>query len=80
METLIVEPKNRKQLIAIKSFLKALNVSFRKDDDSSINPSASGDKWFLDPENLSIVEKGMQDSKKGKTVRLTGDLKKELFG
>ena len=80
METLIVEPKNKKQLNAIKAFLKALNVSFRSGNESSTNPSPSGDIWFLDPKNIAIVEKGIEEAKKGKSVILTDDLKKELFG
>ncbi|WP_257670343.1 DUF2683 family protein [Parapedobacter tibetensis] len=34
METLIVEPHNKKQLAAIKAVLKALGVNFRKADES----------------------------------------------
>ena len=79
METLIVEPQNRKQLTAIKAFLKALNVVF-KEGDKSLNPSPSGDKWFLDPRNIAIVEKGIAGAKAGNTVPLTDELKKELFG
>ena len=32
MQTLIVQPKNRKQMAAVKAALKALGVSFRKAD------------------------------------------------
>lgn len=38
METLIVEPKSRKQLNAIKAVLKALDVTFRKEQESPYNP------------------------------------------
>jgi hypothetical protein len=38
MESLIVDPKNQKQLTATKAFLKALDVSFKKDPSSSYNP------------------------------------------
>ncbi len=37
METLIIEPKNRKQLSAIKAFLKDLDINFRKEE-SPYNP------------------------------------------
>lgn len=80
METLIVEPKNKKQLNAIKAFLKELNVSFKSNNERSANPSPSGDAWFLDPQNVAIVEKGIEQAKKGQSVPLTDDLKKELFG
>ena len=68
METLIVAPKNKKQLNAIKAFLKALNVSFKSDNESSANLSPSGDKWFLDPKNVAIVEKGIEEANKGKAL------------
>jgi len=38
METLIVEPKSRKQLNAIKAVLKALDITFRKEQESPYNP------------------------------------------
>ena len=38
METLIVHPKDRKQLAAIKAFFKALDVSFKKEKASPYNP------------------------------------------
>lgn len=80
METLIVEPQNKKQLNAIKAFLKALNVSFRREDESSANPSPSGDTWFLDPNNIAIVKKGIEEAKTGQGVILDDKLKKDLFG
>ena len=80
METLIVEPQNKKQLNAIKAFLKALNVSFRREDESSVNPSPSGDTWFLNPKNIAIVEKGLEEAKSDQRIVLDDKLKKELFG
>lgn len=38
METLIVEPKSQKQLSAIKAVLKALDVNFRKEEESPYHP------------------------------------------
>lgn len=32
METLIIHPENKEQLIAVKAFLKALKISFEKKD------------------------------------------------
>ncbi|TZF82700.1 hypothetical protein FW774_14480 [Pedobacter sp. BS3] len=77
---MIVEPQNKKQLIAIKAVLRALNVSFRKEGESSINPSPSGDAWFSDPKNIQIVEEGVAKAKTGPCVILDDALKKELFG
>lgn len=38
METLIVQPKNKKQLEAVKAFLRALDISFKKETQSLYNP------------------------------------------
>ncbi len=37
METLIVHPNNKKQLAALKSFMKAFKISF-EEDESPYNP------------------------------------------
>ena len=39
METLIVRPKNRKQLATIEAILKALDVSFNKEEKSPYDPA-----------------------------------------
>ncbi|RZK25617.1 MAG: hypothetical protein EOO43_05045 [Flavobacterium sp.] len=36
--TIIAHPKNKKQEAAIEAVLKALNVSFQKEDESPYNP------------------------------------------
>ena len=38
METLIVRPKNQKQLAAVEAVLKALNVAFQKEEENDYNP------------------------------------------
>jgi hypothetical protein len=38
METLVVKPKNQKQLDAVEAVLKALNVSFKKEEKSPYDP------------------------------------------
>ncbi len=37
METLIVRPKNQKQLATVEAVLKALNVAFQKEEKSQYN-------------------------------------------
>lgn len=59
METLIVEPKNRKQLSAIKAFLKALDVSFRKEEESPYNP-----------EFVAKIKKSEKQFEKGEYITL----------
>lgn len=37
METLIVKPKNQKQLATVEAVLKALNIAFQKEEKSEYN-------------------------------------------
>lgn len=44
----------------------------------SISPS--NDPFFDDPRNIEQIEKGVEQAKEGKTVKLTSSLREELFG
>lgn len=57
METLIVQPKNKKQLVAIEAVLNVLNVTFRKE--SNYNAE------FADE-----IKKGEEDVKNGRVIRI----------
>ena len=59
MESLIVDPKNQKQLTATKAFLKALDVSFKKEPSSPYNP-----------EFVAKIKRGEKASKAGKGVKV----------
>lgn len=59
MEALIVEPKNRQQLAALKAVLKALDINFRKESENAYNPIFT--KKILD---------GREDVKHGKGVKV----------
>lgn len=82
MESIIIYPKNKKQLKAIEAFFEAMEIPFKKPKKkpNPNNPSPSGDPWFDDPRNLAMVEKGFADVKAGRVHVLTDELKKELFG
>ncbi len=54
METLIVHPKNQKQLAAVEAFLKALNVTFKKEEN------------YYDPEFVAKIKKSEKNFKEGK--------------
>ncbi len=69
METLIVEPKNQKQLTAIKAFLKALDVSFRKENESP-----------YDLEFVAKIERSKEEVKKGKVTRVKKEDLRSLLG
>ena len=57
METLIVQPKNKKQLLAVEAVLQALNVTFKKEKSYS-------------PEFINEIAKGEDDVKNGHLTRV----------
>jgi len=69
MEALIVEPKNKKELQAIKAVLKALDISFRTEDESPYNP-----------EFVSKIKKSEQEIKEGKITRVKKEELKTFLG
>jgi len=63
METLIVQPKTKEQLIALKAFIKAMKIDFK------------AEKGPYDPEFVEKILQGREDIKNGKGVKIaTGDL------
>lgn len=63
METLIVQPKTKEQLTALKAFIKAMKIDFRSE------------KSPYDPEFVEKILQGREDIKNGKGVRIaTEDL------
>ena len=46
------------------------------------NPSPSGDPYWADPRNVAELERRLKEQREGKAelIRLTPELKKELFG
>ncbi|MEH3113086.1 DUF2683 family protein [Pedobacter terrae] len=57
METLIVQPKNKKQLLAVEAVLQALNVTFKKERSYS-------------PEFINEIANGEEDIKNGRLTRV----------
>ncbi|RNL52370.1 DUF2683 family protein [Pedobacter jejuensis] len=57
--TIIAHPKNKKQEAAIEAVLKALNVSFDKEDKSPYNP-----------EFVAKVKQSLAEVKKGNVTRI----------
>ncbi|WP_184543111.1 DUF2683 family protein [Mucilaginibacter sp. FT3.2] len=58
METLIVQPKTKEQLTALKAFIKAMKIDFK---------SA---KVPYDPEFVEKILQGREDIKNGKGVKI----------
>lgn len=57
--TIIAHPKNKKQEAAIEAVLKALDVSFQKEEESPYNP-----------EFVAKVKKSLVEVKKGNYITL----------
>ena len=57
MDTLIVQPKNKKQLLAVEAVLNALNVAFKK-------------KTRYDEEFAKQIASGEDDIKNGRVTRI----------
>jgi len=55
METLIVHPENKKQLAALKSFMKAFKISFEEG------------KTVYSPDFMAKVQNGLEQIKRGET-------------
>ncbi|MDN5287363.1 MAG: hypothetical protein JWR38_3637 [Mucilaginibacter sp.] len=58
METLIVQPKTKEQLIALKAFIKAMKIDFKSEKES------------YDPAFVEKIEQGREDIKNGKGVKI----------
>lgn len=67
---------------SLKRYIEAILIS--KADSVSIevkeNPSPSGDPWFDDPENLAMVQRGIEDMKAGRCKAYTMDEIREMLG
>ena len=58
METVIVHPKNKEQLTALKTFIKALKIDFTTEQSP------------YNPEFVKKILKGREDVKNGKGVKI----------
>jgi hypothetical protein len=60
METIVVHPKNQKQLAAVEAVLKALNVTFKKEEE----------RLLYNPEFIAKMKQSDQDVKAGRTTKI----------
>ncbi len=58
METIIVHPKNKEQLSAIKAFIKALKIDF------------TTEKSPYNPEFVAKIKRGQDQIRDGKVVKI----------
>jgi hypothetical protein len=63
METLIIQPKTKEQLTALKAFIKAMKIDFKSE------------KSHYDPKFVEKILQGREDIKNGKGISIaTEDL------
>ncbi len=61
METLIVQPKNKEQLTALKAIMKALKIDFKTE---------KGAKSPYSPQFAAKMKKSEEDIKAGRTTKI----------
>ena len=64
MEALTIHPKNKEQLVAIKSVLKALKIPFEKKEST------------YDPEFVYMIRNSEKDSKNSIVLKTKDDIEK----
>lgn len=77
MGTITVKYKSKKQLSTLRKILSALDFEI---EEKFENPSPSGDKWFENPKNIEMIDRGMEDLRNGRKKILTPEVQKELLG
>ncbi len=63
METIVIRPKNKTQLEAIKAFAKALKMDFE----------TTGSESPYDPDFVKKILRGREDVKNGKGVKIVAE-------
>lgn len=71
METIIIMPENKKQFVAIKSFLKAVNIRFRREKED--------DTLMTEEEFYAKIDHSIKQAEEGKVVEYTPELRKKLL-
>ncbi|SHI66088.1 hypothetical protein SAMN05443429_10356 [Cruoricaptor ignavus] len=72
MEDIIISPESKKQSALLKSLFKEMNLDFRvkrKKDETKMTKE----------EFFAKIEKSRKQAEEGKSIRLTPELKQELF-
>lgn len=72
----VAQGKSLKKYIETILIAKANSVAV----EVSENPSPSGDQWFDNPENMAMVNRGLEDVKAGRSQAYTMDEIRHLLG
>lgn len=79
METLIMRPENKEQLIALKAVAKALKVPFEKNEEANLTEREKGIKLY-GREMVEAVEQAEIDIRNGRTTRIKKQDLKDFLG
>ncbi|MFD1630923.1 hypothetical protein [Pseudopedobacter beijingensis] len=66
MQKITIEIKSKSKREMLLKILDAVGIPYSDVE----NPSSSGDKWFLDSENIKTLKKGIEDAKEGSVIRI----------
>ncbi|WP_353135738.1 DUF2683 family protein [Pseudopedobacter sp.] len=64
MQKITIEIKSKSEMLL--KILDAVGIPYSDAE----NPSPGGDKWFLDPENIKTLKKGIEDTKAGRVTSI----------
>ncbi|MCE5177936.1 MAG: hypothetical protein LLF81_02165 [Porphyromonadaceae bacterium] len=68
MDTIVINPRNKKQAVAIKKILRALDIPFEKPESP------------YNPEFVEKIRQSEQEIKEGKVTRVTRENQKAFLG
>lgn len=63
----------------LKSYIESLLIA-KTNSATSQNPSPSGDSWYDVPENLAMVNEGIEEYKAGKTKEYSIEEIRDILG
>lgn len=66
--------------ISVKKYMESILLDKAQTMERNQNPSPSNDPYFDDPHNIERIVESSKQVSEGKTVELTPELRKKLFG
>ncbi len=66
--------------ISVKKYMESILLDKAYTMKRDQNPSPSNDPYFDDPHNIERIMESARQAQEGKTVELTPELRKKLFG
>lgn len=80
MYSIIIHSDNEADIKLLIKIAKRLNAKVERLPKKYENPSPSNDPYFDNPKNIEKIQIAIEQCKQGKTIPLTPELEKKLFG